>query len=76
MHLAYAVMTDADAKDYNRVKAVIFQRYDINEETYRHCFRAIKPLENKTPMELAIQVKDLAEKWLKNCENRVLWWTS
>ena len=29
-HLAYAAMTDADAKDYDRVKAAIFQRYDIN----------------------------------------------
>ena len=69
--LAYAAMTDADARDYDRVKAAIFQRYDINEETYRHCFRAIKSLENETPVELAIRVQDLAEKWLKDCGNRV-----
>ena len=68
--LAYTAMTDADAKDYNRVKAAIFQRYDINEETYRRRFRAIKPLENETPVELAIRVQDLAEKWLKDCGNR------
>ena len=68
--LAYAAMTDADAKDYDRVKAAIFQRYDINEETYRRHFRAIKPLENETPVELAIRVQDLAEKWLKDCGNR------
>ena len=60
--LAYAAMTDADAKDYDRVKAAIFQRYDINEEMYRRRFRAIKPLENETPVELAIRVQDLAEK--------------
>ena len=58
--LAYAAMTDDDARDYDRVKAAIFQRYDINEETYRCCFRAIKPLENETPVELAIRVQDLA----------------
>ena len=52
--LAYAAMTDADARDYDRVKAAIFQRYDINEETYRCRFRAIKPLENETPVGLAI----------------------
>ena len=68
--LAYAAMTDADARDYDRVKAAIFQRYDINEETYRCRFRAIKPLENETPVELAIRVQDLAEKWLKDCGNR------
>ena len=55
-------MTDADAKDYDRVKAAIFQQYDINEETYRRRFHAIKPLENETPVELAIRVLDLAEK--------------
>ena len=63
-------MTDADANDYDRVKAAIFQQYDINEEAYCCCFCAIKPLENETPVEFAIRVKDLAEKWLKNCENR------
>ena len=68
--LTYAAMTDADAKDYNRVKAAFFQRYDINEETYRRRFRAIKPLENETPVELAIRVQDLAEKWLKDCGDR------
>ena len=68
--LVYAAMIDADARDYDRVKAAIFQRYDINEEMYRRHFRAIKPLENKTPVELAIQVQDLAEKWLKDCGNR------
>jgi len=52
--LAYAVMTDSDARDYDRVKAAIFQYYDINEETYQHRFRSVKPVENKTPVELAI----------------------
>ena len=53
-HLAYAAITDADAKDYDQVKAAIFQWYDINEGTYCRRFRAIKPLENETPVELAI----------------------
>ena len=61
-HLAYAVMTDADAKDYDRVKAAIFQWYDVNEETYCCCFRAIKPFENETPVELAIRVRT----WQRN----------
>ena len=69
--LANAAITDAVAKNYDQVKAAIFQRYDINEETYRRRFRAIKPLENEMPVELAIRVQDLAEKWLKDCGNRV-----
>jgi len=54
-------MTDEDARNYDQVKAAIFQHYDINEETYRGWFYSVKPLENETPVELAICVKDLAE---------------
>jgi len=53
-----------------RVKAAIFQRYDINKETYQRRFRLVKPLENETPVGLAILVKDLVEKWLKGCGDR------
>ena len=31
----------------------------------------MKPLENETPVKLAICVKDLAEKWLKDCQDRL-----
>ena len=66
-HLAYTAMSDKDAQDYDRVKAAIFQCYDINEETYRRRFWTLKPKENETPVELVIHVRDLAEKWLKDC---------
>ena len=32
--LAYVMMSDGDTRDYDRVKAAIFQFYDINENTY------------------------------------------
>ena len=68
--LAYAAMSDHDAKDYDRVKAAIFRRYDINEETYRRRFRDVRPKENETPVELVIRIQDLAEKWLKGRADR------
>ena len=68
--LAYATMSNKDARNYDRVKAAIFQRYDINEETYWRRFRAVQPKETKTPVELVIRVRDLAEKWLKDRGNR------
>ena len=63
-------MSDEDASDYDRVKAAIFQRYSINEETYRRRFWTVKPKENETPVELVIHIQDLAEKWLKDCGSR------
>lgn len=68
--LAYAAMNDQDAGHYDRVKAAIFHRYDINEETYRRRFRELTPKENGTPVELVIHVRDLADKWLKGCADR------
>ena len=68
--LAYAAMSNKDARDYDRVKAAIFQCYNINEETYHRRFRTVKPKENETPLELVIRVRDLAEKWLKDCGQR------
>ena len=53
--VAYTAMSDEDAQDYEKVKVAIFQCYDINEETYRWWFCTVKPKENKTPVELAIQ---------------------
>ena len=69
VHLTYAAMTDVDARDYNRVEVAIFQCYNIKEETYHQHFCAVQLLENKTLVELAIHVKDLVEKWLKDCPN-------
>ena len=38
---AYAAMSSEEAVDYERVKAAILKRYDINEETYRLRFRSV-----------------------------------
>ena len=37
---AYAAMATEDASDYDKVKAAILMRYNINDETYRQRFRA------------------------------------
>jgi len=60
-------MSDEDAKDYDRVKAAIFCRYDINAEMYRRRFCEVKPKEKETPVELVIRIRDLGEKWLQGC---------
>ena len=62
---AYAALSNDDSKEYEKVKEAIFRRYNINEETYRQRFRAVKWKMNETPMEMVTRIKDLAEKWLK-----------
>ena len=49
------------------VKYAILRRYNINEETYRKRFRALKFLTGQTPTEITTRLADLAGKWLKDC---------
>ena len=61
----FAAVSNEDSKGYNKVKKVIFQQYDMNEETYRPRFRTVKWKQNEAPMEMVTHTKDLAKKWLR-----------
>ena len=63
---AYAAMATEDAGDYDKVKAAILKRYNINEETYRQRFRATKKAASESHRDLLTKLKDLSQKWLKN----------
>ena len=62
---AYTAMSSEEAVDYERVKAAILKRYDINEETYRLWFRSVVKSIDESHREVAVRVKDLVKKWLK-----------
>ena len=62
---AYAAMSSEEAVDCERVKAAILKRYDINEETYRLRFRSVMKSLDESHREVAVRVKDLAKKLLK-----------
>ena len=68
--LAYVVISEEDAQDYDQVNVAIFQSYDINEETYWRYFWTVKPNAEWDTVELIIRVWDLAEKWLKDYGSR------
>ena len=63
-------MENKDAKDYQKVKQAILQRYNINEETYQQSFCFVKHKEEDTPSELVTRIRGLAKKWLKKYETR------
>ena len=63
---AYAALAPEDAKDYDTVKTAILRRYNINEETYRQRFRALKPREDESPRELITRLQDLASRWTRD----------
>lgn len=65
---AYVAMDVADAVDYAQVKAAILKKYSINHETYRQRFRVMDVLEEETPKELYVRLKDLYMKWVRPAE--------
>ena len=64
---AYAAMAAEDTGDYDQLKAAIFQRYSITEETYRVCFRLVPRTREESYTEMATRVMDLARKWMRKC---------
>ena len=59
---AYAALNPDDAKDYDAVKTAILRRYNINDDTYRQRFRALK---QESPRELMTRLQDLASRWTR-----------
>ncbi len=57
-----------DVIDYTHVKEAILKKYSINHETYRQRFRAMEVLEEETPKELYVRLKDLYQKWVRPAE--------
>ncbi|XP_048014263.1 uncharacterized protein LOC125247108 [Megalobrama amblycephala] len=65
---AYVAMDVVDAVDYAQVKEAILKKYSINHETYGQRFRAMDVLEEETPKELYVRLKDLYTKWVRPAE--------
>ena len=63
-----AAMIPEEASEYEKVKAAILRRYEINEETYRRHFKTATKASDKAYRELAIRLQDLVKKWM--CQQR------
>ncbi|CAI5657686.1 unnamed protein product [Oreochromis niloticus] len=61
---AYVNMDVDDSLQYEKVKAAILQKYDINPETYRQRFRCLEVFD-ESPKELYARLKELYEKWIQ-----------
>ncbi|XP_073721145.1 uncharacterized protein [Misgurnus anguillicaudatus] len=61
---AYVAMDVIAASDYSQVKEAILRKYSINHETYRQRFRSLEVMEEETPKELYVRLKDLFHKWV------------
>ncbi|KAI7806491.1 hypothetical protein IRJ41_006936, partial [Triplophysa rosa] len=61
---AYVAMEPSDSLNYDCVKQIILDKFEINQETFRQRFRACSLCEDETPREQYVRLKDLYEKWM------------
>ncbi|XP_076851840.1 uncharacterized protein LOC143504063 [Brachyhypopomus gauderio] len=61
---AYVAMDIEDTADYEQVKWVLLQKYEINAETYRWRFRDNAVKDGETPRELQARLRDLYDEWM------------
>ncbi|XP_026004039.1 uncharacterized protein LOC113009749 [Astatotilapia calliptera] len=62
---AYVHMDIDDSLSYDKVKAAILSKYDVNPETYRQRFRSLEVRLDENPKELYARLKDLYGKWIQ-----------
>ena len=67
---AYTRLSESEALDYDKVKAALWKRYNLNEEGYRLKFRKCEPEESENPTELFNRITKYLEKWIELAKAR------
>ena len=58
-------MSDADARDYGKLKKALLTRYNYTEDGYRKRFREAMPETEEKPDQFVIRLKNYLAKWLE-----------
>ena len=62
---AYVHMDVNESDEYDKVKAAILTKYDVNPESYRLKFRSVEVEPHESPKELYVRLKGLFGKWIQ-----------
>lgn len=62
---ALKALNKVEAADYETLKWVILNRYEITPETYRHWLRAPRLPKGARPHAIVTHLKDAATRWLR-----------
>ena len=64
----YSGLSSEDARDYNKLRKALIQRYDFTEQGYRDRFREAKPEGQESPGQLIVRIRNYFDKWVKLSE--------
>lgn len=62
----HTILASNESGDYEKVKAAILQRYEVNEETHRRKFRQDKKRSDEPHQEFVNRLQDRLQKWAKS----------
>ena len=63
---AHTILASKESGDYEKVKAAILQRYEVNEETHQRKFRQDKKRSDESYQEFVNVLQDRLQKWAKS----------
>ena len=61
----FSRLSQEDALDYERLKAVLLQRYNYTEQGYRQRFKEAKPEGSENPDQFIVRLRNYFTQWLK-----------
>ena len=66
--LAFSVLSDEQARDYDQIKQAVLRAYEITSEAHRQKFRSLKKEENETYAEFIAKKPNMFDRWLRSEE--------
>ena len=64
----YSGLSSEDARDYDKLRKALLQRYDFTEQGYRERFRNAKPEGQESPGQLIVRIRNYFNKWAELSE--------
>ena len=64
----YSGLSSEDARDYDKVRKALLQRYDFTKQGYRERFRNAKLRGQESPGQLIVRIRNYFNKWMEFSE--------
>ena len=61
----YSGLSDEQARDYDKLRKALLQRYDFTEQGYRERFRGAMPEGQESPSQFIVRISNYFDKWVE-----------
>ena len=68
----YSGLSSKDARNYDKLRKALLQRYDFSKQGYRERFRNAKPERQESPGQVIVRIRNY--KWARRLREWKSWW--